>query len=292
MMAVVRSFVAAVVFPVVASMAALAGCTAQSGPGPTGLAEGSLGVLAIERRAASSDELDPNAHPAALGASFARYRGVTPDAVLDIVGSPVLVDGCVDLGARTDGPDVAQAEIELLDVGTIQVVAASATVELSPRTFPAVGDLLAGVFYAGETELPSADAAPTYDISASGNAEVGPFEATVHAAVPPAGLRIDDAIDGSRVARGHDLVLSWTDGGRADTFVEVTISRTDGVLGASCTRADDGSIAVPAALLVRHRGTAVHVRVRRVQVHALDVPGLDRAEARVVANATLDVTLE
>ncbi|MCC7537371.1 MAG: hypothetical protein IT379_14205 [Deltaproteobacteria bacterium] len=272
------------------AMAALVGCTAESGPGPAGLSEGSLGVLVIERRSPASGEAAEL--PAALGASFARYRGVGAEAVLDIVGSPVLTEGCVDLGARTDGPDVAEAEIELLDVGPIRVAAASSSIELSPRTFPAVGDLLAGVFYAGEAELPPADAVPTYDISAPGNAEVGALEATLPAAAPPAGLRVDGAIDGERVPRGRDLVLSWTDGGRAEAFVEVVVSRADGVAGAACTSVDDGSISVPASMLARVRGSGAHVRVRRVLVRQLEIAGLDRAEARIVAGASLDVDLE
>src|SRR5690606_37919762 len=91
-----------------------------------------------------------------LHAAFARYYGIDAPSVLALLGS-----GGAELGqCRVDDPDAASAQlgagdadVELVDVGALRVTVADTEAELTPRTFPEVASVLAGVFYAGDAAL-------------------------------------------------------------------------------------------------------------------------------------------
>lgn len=272
------------------------GCGADPvGVTPASATEGSVGVLHVERFAGEG-ELE--AGPTVLSAAFARYRGLDGPSVLGLLGSGAAAspESCAFVGADdalgADPLGVGSAEVELLDVGTIQVRVAGTEARLSPRAFPDLASVLAGVFYAGDAELavPRADL-DEYAFRAAGSDEIAAFDAVVPAPAEPAELRIDGTMAGEvgSLSRDGGFDVVWAAGDPRDT-IEIEVRAHGDVL--ACAANDDGAFRVDAeslAILAPDGGATL--RVRRVRVTPVDVPGLDDAYARVTVTRTVDVDL-
>ena len=275
--------------------AASVGCAGvEAGPAASALAEGSIGVLEVER----TEGVEGPA-PSALSAAFARYRGLGADEVLGLVGhrlaSPVA--GCVFTG-EGESAVRGEGEVELLDVGHIRVRVAGDEAVLSPRAFPDLASVMAGVFYAGDATLPALGGrADELVLAATGSADVPAFDATVPGPAALASLRVvsgdealASALDRVHLSRDAGLVASWA-AGDPDDRVELEVRSHGDVL--RCAARDEGAIRVDADALAPLAPDADAVLVvRRVRITALDVAGIDDAFARIASTRVLAARLD
>ncbi len=264
---------------------ALAGCGSVDTTETSGELRGSIGVLHVERSAVDTTE------GTALRAAFARYQGIDGDSVLRLLGSGTAAElgTCVPLDA-TEVIAADDADVELLDVGALHVAVADTEARLSPRTFPDLASVLAGVFYAGDPALalpePEVD---EYRFEAEGGVEVGAFEVLVPAPAEPAGISLIGAdgtsarLDGrlAEITRTGVLTLAW-DAEDPRDVVEIEI--TAGAQTLSCASRDVGSFAIAATdLALLEPNASARLIVRRVRVSPFDATGIDHAFARVAA---------
>ena len=290
------------------------GCsTAEPASVETGALSGSVGVLHVERSATDGTGRTT------LRAAFARYQGIDGDSVLRLLGSGsaaelgscALVDPVDTLGAE---PADVELLVELLDVGALHVAVADTEARLSPRTFPDLASVLAGVFYAGvytgDTYTGDAytgdaytgntytgDAAlampepevDEYRFLAEGGVEVGAFEVIVPAPAAVAGLELVGAdgtfagLDGrlTEITRAGALTLQW-DGDDPRDLVEIELA--SGVQTLTCVAHDEGSFRIAAEDVALLDASAdARLLVRRVRVSPFDAAGIDLAFARVAA---------
>jgi hypothetical protein len=278
-----------------AALAFLVGCSTvdpDSGV-ETGALTGSVGVLHVERSG-----LDGNGRTV-LRAAFARYQGIEGDAVLRLLGSRSAAElgSCelVDPSGATFAPD---ADVELLDVGGLYVSMADAEARLSPRTFPDLASVLAGVFYAGDAALPMArPEIDEYRFEAEGGDEVGAFDVVVPAPAEPSGLTLLGAdgtsavLDGrlTEVARSGSLTLQWDSEDPRDLF-ELELSSGDRTL--ACLSRDEGSFRIAGEdIAMLQADPEARLLVRRVRISPFDAPGIDAAFARVAAAISIPVAL-
>ena len=264
----------------------LGGCTVDVGSSADGPTEagtaaltGTVGVLEIDRRVEDEGAL--------LTAAFARYHGLAEQDVVTLVSSGARAD--LDSCTMVEG-DVRlplDADVQLVDVGALDVRLenegrATGASLLVARTFPDVASVMAGVFYAGEAQLPLPRAdRDSYVVRASGSPEIGSFRVAVAAPAEVAILVYGD--EDGRVARDRSLDFSWVPGGEqggAPDVIELELASRGGTL--VCTAADDGAFRIePAALSQLAVDQDAELVVRRVRVRAFDAEGLDSAFARV-----------
>lgn len=265
---------------------AVAGC-ADPAPGvDTSALTGSVGVLHVERSAVDGTGRT------VLRAAFARYQGIDGNSVMQLlgtrsaaeVGACALVDPADELGAE-------DADVELLDVGALRVAVADTEASLSPRTFPDLASVLAGVFYAGDAPLampePEVD---EYRFVADGGVEVGAFDVSVPAPSDPSGVRLVGAdgtfagLDGARlteVTRAGALTLQW-DAEDPRDLMEIEVS--SGVQTLACLAHDEGAFRIAATdVSLLAPDAEARLVVRRVRVTPFDAVGIDAAFARVAA---------
>ncbi len=228
---------------------------------------GALAVFSLERE----QSLDPSmtATPAEIGAAFARYHQVDGRAVLALLGQPeVPLDSClVDPTTPTvEALSDPFAAVELLDAGVLEVSfvrSAEATEEgpgpgasaladqarALPRTFPELGGVVRGAFYAEVTHLPPARAErDEYAIHLRGSPEVPEIVTTVSS--PPGFADVwlnEERLAGEplRVRRGQEFVFTWD---AADPEDRVDLSLVSGGVEVRCVVADQGELRVPGAV--------------------------------------------
>ena len=272
----------------------VAGCsTAEPAGVETGALSGSVGVLHVERSAVDGSGRT------VLRAAFARYQGIDGDSVLRLLGSGSAAElGSCALVDPVDTMGAADADVELLDVGALHVAVADTEARLSPRTFPDLASVLAGVFYAGDAALampePEVD---EYQFVAEGGVEVGAFEVIVPAPAAVAGLELVGAdgtfagLDGrlTEITRAGALTLQW-DGDDPRDLVEIEL--VSGAQTLTCVARDEGSFRIAAEdVALLDADADARLLVRRVRVSPFDAAGIDLAFARVAAVRTFPLAV-
>jgi len=272
----------------------VAGCsTAEPAGVETGALSGSVGVLHVERSAVDGSGRT------VLRAAFARYQGIDGDSVLRLLGSGSAAElGSCALVDPVDTMGAEDADVELLDVGALHVAVADTEARLSPRTFPDLASVLAGVFYAGDAALampePEVD---EYQFVAEGGVEVGAFEVIVPAPAAVAGLELVGAdgtfagLDGrlTEITRAGALTLQW-DGDDPRDLVEIEL--VSGAQTLTCVARDEGSFRIAAEdVALLDADADARLLVRRVRVSPFDAAGIDLAFARVAAVRTFPLAV-
>jgi hypothetical protein len=272
----------------------LSGCAVDVGAsgateGGVSALEGTVGVLEIDRRVDDEGAL--------LTAAFARYHGLAESDVVSLVssGARAELDTCTVV--QGDVPLPLEADVELVDVGAIDVHLAYADAatalggstdssRLVARTFPDVASVMAGVFYAGEAVLPLPQAERvSYVVRATGGRSVGAFQVSV-AAPPEVDVHVYGDATGA-VARDRALDFSWVPAltASAPDVVEIELASHGGTV--VCSAADDGSFRVePATLAHLGADSDAELVVRRVRTRAFGAAGLDSAFARIAITRT------
>ncbi|MDP3275427.1 MAG: hypothetical protein Q8Q09_09555 [Deltaproteobacteria bacterium] len=206
-----RSFVIASV------AAALSACAPESRLEPSATSPGvqpahSTALLVIERNAGES--LTPSAQ---IGARFVRYTGIPAEVLPSLLGTPALP---AELGCHVLSDDLQmapRAEVQLVNVGALDVHSDGQAIHLVPRRVPDLFQLVSGVVYAAEGEL----AGSRWQFRAEGNrhASVPSFE--VEALAPSSLLSV--TLDAQSVAPSSTLtlgtaphVLRWSRGESSD----------------------------------------------------------------------------
>jgi hypothetical protein len=252
--------------------------------GPSELS-GSVGVLHVER-----SEVEGSGRTV-LRAAFARYQGIDGDSVVRLLGSGAAAElGSCEVVDPSEVIADENADVELLDVGALHVSVADTEARLSPRTFPDLASVLAGVFYAGDAPLamprPEVD---EYRFEAEGGVEVGAFEVVVPAPAELSNVTLagadgtSAALDGrlAEITRAGSLTLQWDSEDPRD-YVEIELAAGDKTL--ACLGRDDGSFRIVASDVARLTSDGqARLVVRRVRVSPFDAPGIETAFARVAA---------
>lgn len=266
----------------VVAAAVSAGCSAAALPDDGGSERRveSLGVVQIERRVA----VDGAAREIYVGA-FARYHGVPVETVEELIGVAPLgaIDRCEDAGPTHVGRLHDGADVELLDVGTLRIVAGAEPLALEPRTFPDLASVVGGAFYAGDRALGVAAHDDTeVALFTEGSADVGAVDVVALAPRAPERMTFDGEALHTALLRSGRVELAWDAGDARDrVFVEFRSAR--GVT--RCALADDGRELVELEL----PGEGPYaLRVERVRVQPIDVAGVDEAYVRLVASSSFD----
>lgn len=246
----------------------------------------SAAVLFVERRAAPPGS-SVQSH---VGARFVQYTGVSYDALPDLLGVPSMpssrVGGCIERGdAALDG---ARAEVRLLDVGTLDVRAGDRSLRLEPRRFPDLWNVVSGVIYSSDGELP----ASAWRFSAAGTpgtnglSRVHPFEVEAPAPDDLATVTIAEqgVGEGSSVAlprRGFGV--RWQRGDHDDAVsVVFEQSSGDGSSRVVCTAHDEGSLDIEGLWAERINEMAVRggatVTVHRLRARPFALAGVEQAQ--------------
>lgn len=276
-----------------ALLVALPACTA-GGEGATSASlasTGSFGVVRIERPG-SAELPELSARRAVINAVFARYRGIEGQDALALLGvgrEGPETDSCALVAGGGVYPD-QDAQVSLLDVGPLDVRVAGDHLRLTARTFPELGSLVSGVFYAEDAALPQVRAdVDEYRVVAGGGDRVAPFEVVGVAPAAPGGLVIGGfgADESPQVSRDRSLEVVWEAGDPHDR-VELQLAAGTQVL--ECAARDDGVLRVPADLMGQlDADPEARLLLRRVRVQPFDAPGIDVAWADLVSTRTIDV---
>lgn len=238
-----------------------------------------MAVLFVERQA--SDSAGSTSH---VGARFVQYAGIEAAVLPDLLGTPALpaAIGCVEQGESAVDTANGRAEARLLDVGTIEVRAGDRVLELEPRRFPDLWNVVSGVIYSTDDDLPLG----TWRFSAPGNAQsrVGAFDVEARAPEDLANVTVAEqplAPGAAVVVPRHGFAVRWTRGERDDSIV-VAFEGTgaERPLRVVCVAHDEGSLEIDAAWADRVADlarTGATLAVHRVRARPFSAPSLDAA---------------
>ncbi len=242
--------------------AAVAGCGA-SDPGEEASAPRSAALLDVS----STGQGGVTVH-----AAFVRYAGLRGTALLDLL-APSRQEQAPGTGCRLLGPDEAPLPVvgdatsadgdtfvELLDAGALTVRGdGDVRTEMPPRSWPALGEVLGGVFYAAD--LDRAGTERVLRVEAPGD-EAPAAELTAELPPVPRLLGVE--------REGRGLRFRWTPPADDELLV-----RLEGPRGEAICRVDaDGTLHVEPALLARLGGT-LRASARRVRVRSVELVGYD-----------------
>jgi hypothetical protein len=242
----------------------------------------SSAVLFVERQAAEG----PNS-TAHVGARFVQFTGLAADALPDLLGIPRVPEGVVGCHERGDTPfdtSGGRAEARLLDVGPIEVRAGDSVLRLEPRRFPDLWNVVSGVIYATDGELPS----DAWRFSAPGNLQsrVGAFDVEARAPEELSGLAVaEQALTPGATVQipRRAFAVRWVRGERDDGLVVTFESGPSAARPSTitCTARDEGLLEIDAGWADRiaelaRAGATIHVH--RVRARPFNVPQLDAAQ--------------
>ena len=208
----------------------------------------STAVVFVERQAggASGD----TAH---IGARFVQFSGLPADALPDLLGTPHVPganSGCAERGEANLDAEATHAEARLLDVGTIDFRVGEQALQLEPRRFPDLWNVVSGVIYATDGEV-TGDA---WHFSAPGSAvsRMSGFDLDARSPDALVGLTVADQAfaPGAAVSLPRRAFsVRWTRGDHDDGLI-VTFEpggTTDQPSVIACTAHDDGALDVDAS---------------------------------------------
>lgn len=218
-----------------------------------------------------------------VGARFLRMVGVSDEALPDLVGTPAMppVDRCVERGTAGDAaPDPLRAEVRLLDVGTIRVQAEGAQLSMAPRRFPDLWNVVSGVLYGAEADLPLG----TWRFTAQGaqGLGIGAFDVSAQAPETLSLVRVGESqlpsLNGTALtlARRGAIAVRWQRA-TADDRIAV-IFEGNGMM--ACGARDDGALTLDGATADRAReilGAGGTLSVHRMRSRPFSTQGLDAA---------------
>jgi len=195
------------------------------------------------------------------------------------------------------GDQFDSSEIELVDVGVIDVRAGDRAIVLEPQSFPGLMSLLQGAIY-GTTDGQGLawEQGVDWTFASRGASGIGSFEVAVDAPEELSVLRIgadDPAVVRPLVERALDLPIVW-EAGRHDDVVRIEIGWTQfgTEMRLRCAATDDGSFVVPVSLLRQLPDpsmlTSARVVVQRERRRPFGAGGLDEGQLVMSLTETFD----
>lgn len=265
--------------PILGAMISAAACT---GAGYENLPDGDAparvsGMLFIERSQGGTST------GVQVGARFVRFVGVADEALPDLVGMPAVprMGACVSRGVTAaEALDPLRSEVRLLDVGPIEVHVGARSVQLQPRRFPDLWNVVSGTLYGAEADLPAGE----WRFAAGGAsaAGVGGFEVAGQAPEIPMGVHVGatalplGALQTLPIRAAGAIQVRW-EAARGDDRIAI---RFEGDGSLVCGASDVGAFELDAASSERARevlragGT---VSIHRVRAVPFSARGLDAA---------------
>ena len=241
----------------------------------------SSAILFVERQGT-----DPTNGTAHVGARFVQYAGVTSDSLPDLLGTPHIPGTSTGCSERTDSAvdsSNGRAEVRLMDVGPIDVRAGDRMLHLEPRRFPDLWNVVSGVVYATDGDLPS----DNWHFAAPGNAQshMPAFDVEARAPEDLVGISIADQ---AFVANGivsiprRGFSIRWTRGERDDGVIVAfeSAGTAEHASTISCAARDEGSLDIDNAWadrIVALAQSGATVTVHRVRARAFNAPQVDSA---------------
>lgn len=218
-----------------------------------------------------------------VGARFLRMVGVSDEALPDLVGTPAIppVGSCLERGTAGDAaPDPLRAEVRLLDVGTIRVQAEGAQLSMAPRRFPDLWNVVSGVLYGAESDLPLG----TWRFTAQGaqNLGIGAFDVSAQAPESLSQVRVGEfslpmpSGGAMVVARRGTLPIRWLRASGDDRIA--VVFEGNGMM--ACGARDEGALDLDGAMADRAReilGMGGTLSVHRMRSRPFTTQGLDAA---------------
>jgi hypothetical protein len=194
------------------------------------------------------------------------------------------VGDCV-VGAPARDSSVALSpvrRVELLSAGDVALETPEGRVELAPRAFPAVTDVVAGIVYSTRNRAAALPAGVTYSLNAAGSGSLAPLAVSADAPPTLEGVQLAGApLDPTSMLPSGDAALGWK-AGTARDLLYVTLTGSDSAASVTCTFRDDaGRGIVPSSLVPRSStvGIALH-RLRSVALGSSGSGGIDAGELR------------
>lgn len=267
--------------------------TAEPTPeaGPEG--HGSFALLRVERDRFDAPVLGDRFEHFEIGGRVVRFSGVAREEAARLLGTedllePEELDSCEAptpvLRDEALSDPLEGADIELVDVGVIDVRAGDRSLALEPQSFPGLMSLLQGAIY-GTTDADGVawQNGADWTFGSKGASGIGPFEVSTEAPDELVVLRIaadDPAIRTPVVERALDLPVRWEAGARDDVVrIEIGWTQLGTEMRLRCAASDDGAFSVPASLLRQlpdaSLATSVRILVQRERRRAFGTAGLD-----------------
>lgn len=227
-------------------------------------------------------------------AYFVRYRGLDDTQVPTLLGlsapRPTGVDRCVSVDDRAAldralASRSANAEVELLDAGHLELKAGDVPLPLDARHYPELVPGVVGTVYGATGSLPANRVlGATHTLSTDGGGEVGPFSV---AAIAPAAFP-----EGSIERNTHGLKLRWTPTGEKVIDVELRPKGRRSSRAVHCQLADPlGTYVVPNAILAALSVSLPDLQVTLRSRHKtlFEIPQLGQGELNLELRETLRV---
>ena len=294
------------------SLAVLAGLpsgcgTADPAPEAGPDARGSFALMRVERAHFDGALLGERFAHFEIGGRVVRYSGMGREETAAVLGTgdlmePEELDACeapAPVLPREEmvGDQLEGSEIELVDVGVVDVRAGDRSLVLEPQSFPGLMSLLQGAIY-GTTDGEGVpwEAGADWTFAARGASGIGGFEVTTDAPDELVVLRIgadDPTVARPLVERALDLPIRW-EAGRHDDVVSIEIdwAQLGTEMRLRCAAADDGAFVVPASMLRQLPDpsilTSPRVVVRRERRRPFAAAGLDEGLLVVSLEETFD----
>lgn len=238
-------------------------------------------MLFVEHRSAET----PTA-TAQIGGRFVQFRGMTAEALPELVGTPRLpsaTEGCVERPSTLGDMGAGLSEARLLEAGSLQVQAGDRSLTLQPRRFPELWNVVSGVVYAADEELPS----DRWRFTAAGSADgrVAGFDVEAQAPEALQGVTLADRAwspAGPLTLPTRPYAVRWTRGDAQDRVVLLVEPETgaDRSSTLACTARDEGALELDAAwserIAERVRAGA-RISLHRVRVRPFALAGFEQA---------------
>jgi len=275
-------------------VAALVGAACTLSPedpeAPVGMHESTLGMIKLERAAPTTPEMAEGR--AMFEAAFARYRGLEGHQVVSLLGGRTVENGQCVLGSfEEEAFDSPDAQVELLDVGDIEIRVADSRSQVVPRMFPDLAGLVGGHIYAEDVDLGAARADQDEYFLQAGGGEAAGFDLVAVAPVGFSQVHIDGypSFEGAPLDRSLGVDVAWDAG---DTLDEVEIDVIGGGEVVHCRGADDGAFHIsPENLSELPSDEDARMVIRRVRWQLLDSVEFESAWLTLATSATLRVSL-
>lgn len=276
--------------------------------GPEG--HGSFALLRVERSRFDGPMLTERFEHFEVGGRVVRFSGLAREEAAWLLGAedllePEDVDSCEAPTSVLLRDDAASdphegADIELVDVGVIDVRSPERAFALEPQSFPGLMSLLQGAIY-GTTEGEGVawQSGVDWTFGAKGASGIGPFEVSADAPDELVVLRIgpdDPTMTAPTVERALDLPVRWEAGQREDVVrIELAWTQLGTEMRLRCAATDDGSFSVPASLLRQLPDASLvgslRVAVTRERRRPFGATGLDEGVLLVSLAETFEARL-
>lgn len=261
-------------------------CSGSTAPYSTDADRGSThAVITVERRdtpgAATSTQAD----------AFASFVRTPPEVDAALVTRITGLDlNLPEVGECQSGPPERDTSIplsplrrvELLSAGDVSLETPEGRVDLAPRAFPAVTDVVSGVVYTTRDRAAALPAGVPYALNAAGGASLAPIAVSAEAPAALDGVSLaGTALTPGVILPATDVELRWNPGGARD-IVYVTVGTASPTAAVTCTFRDSagrGLLKIANMPRSENMNLSVH-RLRTVALGSIPGSGIDAGELR------------